>query len=56
MRNVIVSEFVTLDGVIEAPEQWSFQFGRDDDMPANMRSGLAEEDAILLGRVTYDKR
>ena len=26
MRQVIVSEFVTFDGVIEAPDQWSFQF------------------------------
>ncbi len=26
MRKVIVPEFVTLDGVIEAPDQWSFQF------------------------------
>ena len=27
MRRVIVSEFVSLDGVMEAPETWTLQFG-----------------------------
>jgi hypothetical protein len=29
MRKVVVSEFVTLDGVVEAPNKWSFQFWND---------------------------
>jgi len=27
MRKIVVSMFMTLDGVMEAPNQWSFQFG-----------------------------
>ncbi len=28
MRKIIVSEFVTLDGVMESPEQWQFPYYR----------------------------
>jgi len=51
MRKVIVSEFVTLDGVMEDP-RWTFQF------PGNHMFVKSEElfasDALLLGRVTYE--
>ncbi len=30
MRKIIVSEFLTLDGVMEAPEEWSFQFQNEE--------------------------
>ena len=30
MRRVIVSEFVSLDGVMEAPERWTLQFGSEE--------------------------
>jgi len=30
MRKVIVSEFVTLDDVMEAPDKWSFQFWNEE--------------------------
>jgi hypothetical protein len=30
MRRVIVSEFVSLDGVMEAPETWTLQFGSEE--------------------------
>jgi dihydrofolate reductase len=55
MRNVIVSEFVTLDGVMEAPNQWSFQFGRDDEQLKYKFDELFASDALLLGRVTYQE-
>ena len=29
MRKVIVSEFVSLDGVVEAPDQWHFPYWSD---------------------------
>ena len=29
MRKLIVSEFVSLDGVMEAPDQWHLQFWHD---------------------------
>jgi hypothetical protein len=55
MRKVVGTLFISLDGAAESPDQWQFD-DFDDDMLANMQSGLAEEDAILLGRVTYEKR
>ncbi len=32
MRKIIVSEFVTLDGVMEAPEKWSFQYWNEETL------------------------
>jgi dihydrofolate reductase len=60
MRNIVVSEFVSLDGVMEDPGGaegskhggWTFQFGS-----AEQEQWKAEElfraDALLLGRRTY---
>lgn len=52
MRKVIVSELVTLDGVIEAPHLWSFQF-ESEEQPRYKFDELFASDALLLGRVTY---
>jgi len=51
MRKVTASLFSTLDGVVEAPNEWQFAF--DDEMGAAMSRVLDELDAVLLGRVTY---
>jgi dihydrofolate reductase len=52
MRRIVVSEFITLDGIVENPE-WSMSYWND-----NIAQFKAEEmqqaDALLLGRVTYD--
>jgi len=51
-RKVIVTEYVTLDGVMEEPGQWSFPFWNDE--AAQFKSDeLFASDALLLGRVTY---
>ena len=52
MRKVIVSMFVTLDGVMEAPEKWSSQFGSEDQDKFKFDE-LFASDALLLGRRTY---
>ncbi len=52
MRRVIVSEFVSLDGVMEAPG-WTFQFP-SEDRDRYKFDELAAADALLLGRVTYE--
>jgi dihydrofolate reductase len=54
MRKVIAWELVALDGVMEAPERWSFQF-HNDEMEEAQRAGMAAADAMLLGRVTYQE-
>jgi dihydrofolate reductase len=52
MRKVVVSEFVTLDGVIEDPS-WTFQFSSAEQEKFKFDE-LAAGDAFLLGRVTYE--
>lgn len=52
MRNVIVSEFLTLDGVMEAPEEWSLDFF-NDEIGEYKEDELFAADALLLGRNTY---
>lgn len=50
---IVISEFITLDGVIEAPDQWSFPYGTDELYQYKFEE-LAATDAGLLGRVTYE--
>ena len=45
--------FISLDGVIEAPETWHFPYF-DDEMGAAVGQLMAESDATLLGRTTYE--
>ncbi len=52
MRKVVVSEFVSLDGVMEDP-MWTFQFESDDRNQFKFEE-LAAADVLLLGRVTYE--
>lgn len=53
MRKVIVAEYVSLDGAVEAPEQWHFPCA-DQDMFRVLGEVNAEIDTMLLGRVTYE--
>lgn len=53
MRKVIVYEYMTLDGVVEAPEKWQFPY-LSDDVAEIIQSQILDADAILLGRVTYE--
>src|SRR4051812_37940494 len=52
MRKVVSALFISLDGVVESPDQWQFDVF-DEDMGASMMSQLEQQDAVLLGRVTY---
>ena len=60
MRKIVVSEFVTLDGVMEDPGGaegfkyggWTFQFGSPEQEQWKF-SELFQADALLLGRRTY---
>lgn len=52
MRKIVVSMFITLDGVMEAPNQWSFQFGSKEQQNYKFDE-LFACDTLLLGRVTY---
>jgi dihydrofolate reductase len=61
MRRIVVTEFITLDGVIEDPGGaegfrhggWSFTFNDPDGMKYKLDETM-EHEAMLLGRVTYE--
>ena len=46
--------FISLDGVIEAPETWHFPYF-NDEMGAAVGELMSGNDAMLLGRQTYDE-
>jgi dihydrofolate reductase len=52
MGKLVVTEFITLDGVIEEP-RWSFEFNRGKDGDEFKADELRAADAQLLGRLTY---
>ena len=62
MGRIVVSEFVTLDGVIEDPGGaegfahggWAFKFERGAEGDKFKLDEVMEADAMLLGRVTYE--
>jgi dihydrofolate reductase len=51
MRKIVVTEFVSLDGVIEEPA-WTFPYWNDEIATFKGEESSAS-DALLLGRVTY---
>src|SRR5262245_11071382 len=53
MRKIIAGLFISLDGVVEAPDQWHFPYF-NEEMGAAVGSSLEGADTILFGRVTYD--
>ncbi|WP_353953458.1 dihydrofolate reductase family protein [Knoellia sp. S7-12] len=55
MRTLIVSEFITLDGVVESPA-WTFEVVEHDDAAYEIK-GREQADAgcLLLGRRSYDE-
>ncbi len=63
MRKVIVSEFITLDGVMEDPGGaekferggWAFQFDRGPEGDKFKLDEVMASDALLLGRLTYQE-
>jgi len=50
---IVVTEFITIDGVVEEPAEWSFPYW-GDDIGAHKHGELLTCGAMLLGRVTYE--
>ncbi len=59
MRNLIITENITLDGVIDAAEGWFVPSGEEDVDESDIIAALAEHraaaDAFLVGRVTFEQ-
>jgi dihydrofolate reductase len=62
MRPIIVTEFISLDGVVEAPggepgyqhSGWTFDIEQDPTMYDFKAEELRETEGLLLGRRTYE--
>ncbi len=62
MGRIVVTEFVSLDGVVEAPGGgeafkhggWSFEISRGDEGDKFKLDETMSSEALLLGRVTYE--
>jgi dihydrofolate reductase len=52
VRKVVVYELLSLDGVAEAPDTF---FGWDDALDAELAAVVATQDAVILGRRSYDE-
>src|SRR5436190_22709841 len=63
MGRIVVTEFISLDGVIEDPGGaedykhggWSFEFNRGEDGDKFKFDELMEAEVQLFGRVTYER-
>src|SRR5947207_14414542 len=54
MTKLQVAEFLTLDGVMEAPDQWNGPF-LNEEMGMEIGGNLFQCDALLYGRRTYEE-
>ena len=52
MRKLIESTLVSLDGIIESPEQWAIF---DEEATQRSMQELDNYDAFVMGRVTYER-
>lgn len=53
MRKIISGMFITLDGVVEAPEKWNPPF-YNDEMTESVQGQMARCDTHLYGRRSYE--
>jgi dihydrofolate reductase len=54
VKKLVEATFVSLDGVVESPEQWALPFWGAEHR-AYATAQLERYDAFLFGRVTYEK-
>jgi dihydrofolate reductase len=54
MGRIVSNFFISLDGVVEAPNEWHFPYF-DDAMGRVMGEGMASQTAFLMGRRLYDE-
>jgi dihydrofolate reductase len=54
MRKLTASFFISLDGVVEAPQAWHFPY-LDEEVSAVIGDAIAASDTFLLGRRTYEE-
>ena len=53
MRRIINATYMSLDGIVQRPELWTFDYRSDDAAQASYDQ-LFGADALIMGRHTYD--
>ncbi len=53
LRKIVAGLLISLDGVVESPDQWGWSQYMNDEMTRGIVAGIAQADAVLLGRRTY---
>lgn len=54
MRRIVAGLFISVDGVVEAPDQWQFPYF-NEEMGGAVQSMMDSSEAMLLGRRTYEE-
>jgi dihydrofolate reductase len=54
MGKIVSNFFISLDGVVESPENWHFPYF-NDEMGATIGKGTETTEAFLMGRVLYEQ-
>lgn len=54
MGRIIANFFISLDGVVESPDQWHFAYF-DDEMGAVIGAGMETSAGFLMGRQLYSE-
>ena len=54
MGKTVSNFFISMDNVVEAPDQWHFPYW-NDEMEAAVGKGFETTEALLMGRTLYDE-
>ena len=52
-QTIVVTEFLSLDGVMEAPQEWNISYV-EETLGADVQSELDRATGLLFGRTTFD--
>ncbi len=53
MRRILLTEYLTLDGMIDNPHEWTAPY-RSDDLAGYLRREMRHVGALMLGRATWE--
>lgn len=54
MARIVANFFISLDGVVESPDQWHFPYW-NDEMGAVIQAGMQTSAGMLMGRTLYEE-
>ena len=55
MRKIVAGLLMSLDGVVEGTDRWGWPRYMNEEMTRGIVAGVAQADAVLLGRRTYEQ-